>query len=94
MSKGRVLGPVLSEKSVRLGRKNSYAFWIEQKMNKHQVKEAIERLFKVKVLRVNVTNLKGKVKRFRRLPGTRAMRRKAIVTLFAGQKIPLFEEGK
>jgi large subunit ribosomal protein L23 len=86
--------PIISEKSIIQGTVNKYTFLVEQAAPKVQIAQAVEKLFKVKVTDVNVINLTGKSKRFRRESGQRAARRKAIVTLKTGDRIALFEENK
>jgi large subunit ribosomal protein L23 len=81
--------PVISEKSVHLqNTQGSYTFEVHPDANKTQVKEAVESLFKVKVLDVNTMRCRGKFRRVRsRLPGMTAAWKKAIVRLVEGQKI-------
>lgn len=86
--------PIISEKSIAQGVVNKYTFLVARTANKAQIAKAIEKLFKVKVTDVNVVNLSGKLKKFRRELGQRDARRKAIVTLKAGYRIALFEENK
>jgi len=75
---------VLSEKS------NQYVFRVNTKANKVQIRQAIEKLFKKKVLRVNTLNYAGKVKRGRTGHiGRNNHWKKAIVTLAPGEKIDL-----
>ncbi len=86
--------PIISEKSIAQGTVNKYTFLVIPTANKYQVATAVEELFKVKVTDVNMINLIGKLKKFRRQTGARAARRKAIVTLKKGDRIALFEENK
>ena len=86
--------PIISEKSIAQGAVNKYTFLVTGTANKEQVAKTVENLFKVKVTDVNIINLDGKMKKFRRQAGTRAARRKAVVTLKAGDRITLFEENK
>lgn len=83
----------VTEKATDLmGALNQYTFEVARSANKNQIAEAIERLFEVKVARVNVINVRGKTKRNRivrgRVGNTRAIK-KAIVTLKEGDKIEL-----
>jgi large subunit ribosomal protein L23 len=83
--------PLITEKTTRLQEINDYAFEVADKATKKQVKDAVEKAFKVKVLKVNVLIAKGKERRMgRRLIITPA-RKKAIVTLAPGNKIQYFE---
>ena len=86
--------PIISEKSIAQGVVNKYTFLVERTADKDQIAKAIEKLFKVAVTDVNVINLAGKLKKFRRTVGHRNARRKAIVTLKKGDRIALFEENK
>jgi large subunit ribosomal protein L23 len=86
--------PIISEKSIAQGVVNKYTFLVTKVASKEQIARAIEKLFKVKVTDVNVINIAGKQKRFRRQLGERSARRKAMITLKAGDRIALFEENK
>ena len=93
-----ILRPVISEKSIdvsTLGDRdakagNKYTFAVHRDANKIQIKQAIELLFKKKVVDVNTCNYAGKKKRERRADfGRKAHWKKAIVTLKEGEKIDL-----
>lgn len=81
--------PILTEKSMRGTEGGKYTFEVAPGFNKLVIREAVERLFNVRVVKVNVITLPGRQKRrgqhFYRTSG----RRKAIVTLRAGDKIDL-----
>ena len=81
----------LTEKATLLSEKhNKYVFRVSPRANKIQIKQAIELLFKKKVLDVNTCNYAGKKKRERRADfGRKAHWKKAIVTLKEGEKIEL-----
>jgi len=84
--------PLITEKGARLGSEHKYVFQVQRGSNKHQIKEAVEKAFNVRVTGVNVMNVKGKSRvtrgrRFTHAPDWR----KAIVSLAAGDKIELFE---
>jgi large subunit ribosomal protein L23 len=86
-----ILRPVVSEKSYDLIEDlNTYTFEIDPRSNKTEVKQAIETIFGVKVLRVNTQNRKGKVKRQGYTIGKRPDRKRALVTLAAGDEIDIF----
>ncbi|MBQ6341752.1 MAG: 50S ribosomal protein L23 [Anaerolineaceae bacterium] len=73
---------------------NQYSFEVQKDATRTQVKDAVEKLFNVEVVRVNVIVTPGKTKRnlrSRRMGVKKAISKKAIVTLAAGQKIPFFE---
>ncbi len=83
--------PVVTEKSTSLLADNKYTFVVDPRANKTEIKQAVEKVFKVKVEKVNTMNVKGKIKRVRRIPGRTPDTKKAIVTLKKGDKIEIFE---
>jgi large subunit ribosomal protein L23 len=84
--------PLLTEKCHDLKEnRNQVAFRVDTRANKVEVKAAVEKIFKVKVERVNIMNVKGKVKRLGRNMGKRADWKKAVVTLKAGENIEIIE---
>lgn len=82
--------PVISEKSVGLLEENKYTFWVDPAANKIEIKAAVEKMFKVAVVEVRTLSVKGKLKRVGRYQGKTNDRKKAIVTLKAGDKIEGF----
>ncbi|MEN6463230.1 MAG: 50S ribosomal protein L23 [Syntrophomonas sp.] len=86
-----IIKPVVTEKSMNLLADNTYTFIVDKKANKTEVKNAIEKLFEVKVEKVNTMNIKGKPKRVGKFEGRRPNRKKAVVTLKPGHKIRLFD---
>jgi large subunit ribosomal protein L23 len=85
-----LIRPVISEKSVGLVEENKYTLWVAPEANKIEIKHAVEKMFKVKVAEVRTINVKGKMKRVGRYTGKTSDRKKAIVTLKAGEKIEGF----
>ena len=87
--------PLITEKTNELlFKQNQYAFEVALDANRTMVKEAVENIFKVPVLRVNIIKTAGKTKRNmknRRTVLKRPVMKKAIVTLADGDKIPFFE---
>jgi large subunit ribosomal protein L23 len=84
--------PLLTEKCHDLKEKhNQVAFRVFPGANKVQIREAVEEIFKVKVQRVNVITVAGKVKRLGRHSGRRPDWKKAIVTLKPGEKLEIIE---
>lgn len=82
--------PVVSEKTARSQElHNQYVFVVAPTATKAQVRQAVEKIFSVKVEGVTVVNLKGKSKSFRFRAGRRSDRRKAYVRLADGQSIDL-----
>ena len=86
-----LLGPVVTEKNTMLLAQGKYTFDVRQEANKPQIKEAVEKAFKVKVVSVNVINVPGKMRRGGRRRVMSPPWKKAVVTLEPGQKIELFE---
>ncbi|MDP2936026.1 MAG: 50S ribosomal protein L23 [Dehalococcoidia bacterium] len=86
-----LIRPVITEKNTLLGEHGKYTFEVDRKANKPQIREAVERAFKVNVTDVNVTNMPGKMRRVGRSRGLTSPWKKAVVTLQEGQKIELFE---
>lgn len=82
-----LLRPVLSEKAVGAIDSGTYAFFVHPDASRTQVKDAVEQVFNVEVVKVNVQNVRGKAKRLGRYAGRTAARKKAIVKLAAGQRI-------
>ncbi len=88
-----ILAPVVSEKSYGLMETDVYTFQVHVDATKPEIHDAIEAIWGVKVLKVNTLNRKGKFQRTRNTNrlGKRPSTKRAIVTLEAGSKIPLFE---
>lgn len=86
-----ILRPLVTEKGMhKANRCNAYAFEICQAAGKADVRRAVEELFEVKVLRVNIQNRKGKPRRSRFRQGTTNAWKKAVVTLHAEHRINFF----
>ena len=83
--------PLITEKGSGLQAQNKYAFEVAKGANKHQVKQAVEKAFKVKVTAVNVMTVPGKGRRMRGRQVLTPSWKKAIVTLRPGDKIEVFE---
>ena len=79
--------PIITEKATMASEGNAVVFQVAKEATKPQIKEAIEEVFGVKVKAVNTTITKGKVKRFRGMPGERNDVKKAYVTLEEGNTI-------
>ncbi|QER41465.1 50S ribosomal protein L23 [Thermodesulfobacterium sp. TA1] len=87
-----ILAPIITEKSMLLKeRNNQVSFWVDPAANKIEIKQAVEKLFDVKVLDVQTIRVKGKPKGGYRNPGKTSLRKKAIVRLQPGQTIEFFE---
>ncbi len=79
--------PIITEKATLASESGAVVFEVAMDATKPEIKEAVEKLFNVKVKAVNTTVTKGKVKRFRGRPGTRKDVKKAYVTLADGATI-------
>ncbi len=86
-----IIRPIISERSMDLVNENKYAFFVDKRANKVEIKKAVEELFDVGVETVNTVNIPGKKKRLGRSVGRTPDRKKAIVTLKEGDKIEIFE---
>jgi len=85
--------PLLTEKAT-IGREmaNEYAFEVDGKANKIEIKGAVEKLFNVKVTKVRTMNFSGKLKRMGAHQGRRSSWKKAVVTLVEGQTLDIYEQ--
>ncbi len=83
--------PIVTEKSTKLSEKNQYTFEVDKNANKIEIKSAIEALFNVKVVSVNVINEIAKAKRVGQHSGFKPAVSKAIVTLAEGFKIDVYK---
>tara|TARA_B100001013_G_C24415801_1_gene365763 strand:+ start:196 stop:519 length:324 start_codon:yes stop_codon:yes gene_type:complete len=91
ISEGKALNiiqkPILTEKSTNLNQFNQYTFKVNLKSNSLEIKSAIEKIFKVKVSKINTSIVRGKPKTFKGTFGYKKNYKKAIVTLKEGQTI-------
>ena len=85
-----ILAPVVSEKSYNLIDEGKYTFIVDPRSNKTEIKNAIEKIFNVKVEAVNTVSRIGKTRRTRFGMGKRANSKRAIVSLAEGQRIDIF----
>ncbi len=84
-----IKGPVVTEKSGLAANQNKYSFKVDPRSTKLEIKNAIEKIFKVKVERISTLIVKPKKKKVGRYTGLSNRIKKAIVTLKDGQKIDL-----
>lgn len=83
-----IIQPVVTEKSTKeKEERNKILFKVTRSANKIEVKKAVEEVFKVKVDKVHILNVKGKIKRLGRSQGKRSDWKKAIVTLKKGERV-------
>ena len=86
-----LIEPVLSEKATALREQGKYVFRVAPAATKLQIKDAVAKLFNVKVVNCTTINVRGKEKRVRGKPGRTASWKKAIVRLAPGETIKVFE---
>ena len=86
-----IKAPVVTEKAAVLAEANTYEFYVDVKANKTEIKNAIEKIFKVNVIEIRTINVHRKAKRMQRFEGFKPAYKKAIVRLAAGQTIDVFE---
>lgn len=86
-----IKAPIITEQSTKMIEgSNTYTFQVDKKANKIEIKNAVEHIFKVTVLRVNTINMKKKFKRMGQHEGYKSAYKKAYVTLAEGDKIDAF----
>ena len=84
-----IIAPVITEKSQIAKSEGKYTFKVDPKANKLEIKEAIEKIFNVKVTSIRTINVKPKKRRVGRYTGLTNRKKKAIVTLKEGSSIEL-----
>jgi|TARA_B100001245_G_C22795875_1_gene383738 large subunit ribosomal protein L23 len=84
-----IISPTITEKATSLSELNKIVFKVHKGANKNSIKKSIEKIFKVKVTKINTINLKGKSKIVRGKKSIKPGYKKAIVTLKKGQSIDL-----
>lgn len=88
-----VIAPIVSEASMALTAEKKYTFKVDKRASKEQIKDAVQEIFGVKVVKVNTLNVKGKKKRQGRFVGYTSSWKKAIVKLSDDSKEIEFFEG-
>jgi large subunit ribosomal protein L23 len=83
--------PLVTEKNSLLAEKGVYAFAVERTATKPEIKKAVEKFFRVKVMSVNTATCRGRAKRTKFGVGKASTWKKALVRLAKGEKISLFE---
>ena len=87
-----IKAPIITEKSANIASdERTYVFKVDVKANKSQIKDAIEKIFKVNVVEIRTVNVHRKAKRMQRFEGFKPAYKKAIVRLAPGQTIDKFE---
>jgi large subunit ribosomal protein L23 len=86
-----VIKPLITEKGTAQNEGlNQYAFQVHMRANKEQIRQAVEQIYEVRVLKVRTMKRRGKVRRYRYTRGRTAGMKKAVVTLHADDHIDLF----
>ncbi len=88
-----IIAPIITEKSMSVIADKKYTFRVAPDANKVEIAEAVEKLFKVEVAKVNTMNVRGRTKRVGRYSGTTAAWKKAVVTLTEKSKTIEFFDG-
>ncbi len=88
-----ILKPVITEASMEDLRAGKYTFRVLKTANKTEIKDAVEKIFGVKVAKVNTVHMRGRSRRMGRYEGTTPSWKKAIVTLAEGSKTISFFDG-
>ena len=83
----KIISPIVTEKSTNLNQYNQYSFKVDPKATSLEIKNAIEKIFKVKVSKVNTSIIRGKPKTFKGTYGRKKNYKKAIVALKEGHTI-------
>ena len=87
-----IIAPIITEKATLMREnENKYSFYVHPKANKSDIKRSIEEIFDVDVIDVRTQNLLGQPRIRGRYIGRTSLRKKAIVRIKEGQKIPFFE---
>ena len=85
-----IIRPIVSEKSYALAAVDRYTFRVHPKAHKTEIRQAVERLFDVKVLEVRTMNVRPKLKRRGLISGETRAWKKAVVQVREGDSIPIF----
>ena len=88
-----IIAPVITEKSMSDIADKKYTFKVAKDANKYEIADAVEKLFKVDVAKVNTINVRGKARRMGRYEGYTSSWKKAIVTLKPNSKAIEFFDG-
>ncbi|MEE1159490.1 MAG: 50S ribosomal protein L23 [Atopobiaceae bacterium] len=85
-----IIRPVVTERSFDLMEQGKYTFEVARQAPKEEIRDAVQKLFGVHVVKVNTVNVKPKNKRVRYVTGKTRRWKKAIVTIAAGETIEIF----
>ena len=84
-----IISPNITEKSTSMSEFNKVVFKVDKNANKKSIKKSVEKIFKVKVVKINTVNIREKIKMVRNKKAYKSGYKKAIVTLKKGQSIEL-----
>lgn len=87
-----LIKPINTEKSTDMAILNHYVFEVAKNSNKTEIKKAIQAVYNVKPIKINILKIKGKNKRHGKTKGKTKDWKKAIITLKQGEKIEMFEK--
>ncbi len=85
-----IVRPIVSERSYDLMEQGKYTFEVAKSACKEEIADAVEKIFKVHVVKVNTMNVRGKMKRVRYQSGMTRSWKKAVVTVADGESIEIF----
>ena len=85
-----IIRPVVTERSFDLMEQGKYTFEVARQAPKEEIRDAVQKIFGVHVVKVNTVNVKPKNKRVRYVTGKTRRWKKAIVTVAAGETIEIF----
>ena len=85
-----IIRPVVSERTFDLMGQNKYTFEVAKDAPKEEIRDAVEKIFNVHVVKVNTVNVKPKNKRVRFVQGKTRTWKKAVVTIAEGEQIEVF----
>lgn len=86
-----IVRPLITEKAANLGSENKYVFAVNINANKIEIAKAVNEVYGIKPVRVNIISVKGKKVRYGRIIGQRKNWKKAVVTLPKGKTIKVYE---
>ena len=92
MDKSLVKRPIVTEKSVALGKEGKYVFLVAKNLASSEAKKIVEAVYEVKVEKINVINVKSKERRLGRSVGEKPGYKKIIMTLQKGQKLDILPQ--
>ena len=84
-----IIKPIITEKSMEMSALNKYTFKVDKNSNKIEIRQAVEKIFKVTVTKVNTVSVRGKMRRRGKYQGCSPDWKKAVVTLKEGERIEI-----